>query len=964
MNAQTPTVEERHMLLSLLSAEERDDALIARLLSIPLPHSDAEHLVHWLKQQADTYWYRDPHRTFDYGDMIVQIGAARGDARQMALGMMTQGDALRMLNRAAEAWSKLEQAGELFLSVQDTFGWARTRIGRLGLSTELGAVEAALRDAEQAREIFAAHDDREMLLRLDLNTAVVYDLIGAHAQALERYQLALDAAILLGEKGERYLAILYTNMGYACNFLGDFNSALNYYNKAKTQMLARSEMGGVINIDLALAYIALGQGRYQHALSLLHEVIERAGAQFPKETALARREMVECYLPLNQFQKARDLALEVVEDYERAGASHDRGRTLLLLAEAEARLNRFDAASAALDEAERIFALLGAKPWEATAVLRRGQLALLQGNLNRAMEDACYAAQTFEAAQRPVYQAEALLLQAQTELAKADPASCMTTARQALSLVRRRVPPLNYSANLLLGQAAETMGDLHTARRRYQRAVAEVERAQQQLTITFRSGFVENRADALHALIGLHLNQGHTADAFGALERAKSLTLLSYLNRRDDLRWRSDDIRVRKLVAELAELRAEHHWYYRIANAYMDDQMPLMETEEAQRRLSDCERRIRTITEKLYLLSANPSDTLSITVPALAEMQAALPPDSALIEYYADGRDLYVFVLNHDGLSVYPLPTTDITSLIERLQLNVNRTLRLDRDSEAQQLQLANYFDRIASALYEALLSPIAAMIENCERLYIVPYGALHYLPFHLLRTAGRYLIEMCEVVTLPSAALLTRRTAPRQSEALILTHNWNGRLPQTQVEASIVSRYFPSTAYHDSEATREMLARKPGKLLHIAAHGAFRMDEPDFSFLQLAGEPLFMDDLLQYDMSYELVTLSACETGRARVAPGDELIGLGQGFLYGGASSLIASLWRIDDGITLSLMEHLYRELRAGRSKAGALRSAQCAASEGQQHPAFWGAFALIGNPDALSRWDSFDEGQGNVTT
>ena len=504
MNVQLQKIAETHTIHMLVSAEDRDDTLVAWLLSVPLPDADAKRLVQWLKREADAFWYRDPHRTLDYGGMIVGIGEARGDPCQVALGMMTQGDALRLLNRAANSWDKLEQAGDLFLSVQDTFGWARTRIGRLGLATELGAVETALNDAQRARDIFVAHEDRDMLLRVDLNTAVVYDLIGDHAQALARYQQALEAAIALGDKGERYLSILYTNMGYACNFLGDFRSALDYYGKAKTYMLAHGETSGIVNIDLALAYIALGQGRYGNALVLLHGVIERAAEQFPKETTLARREMVECYLPLNQFLKARDLAIVVLRDYERTGASHDRARTLLLLAEAEAHLNRLEDASSALDEAERIFASLGATSWEATARLRRGQLALRQNDFDRAAGDAREAARIFAAGQRPVYQAEALLLQAQVELINARPEQTIEVAKHALALVHSRVPLLIYGANLLLGQAALLLGDGRSARRYFQNAVSEVERAQQELTITFRSGFVENRTEALRALIGLY----------------------------------------------------------------------------------------------------------------------------------------------------------------------------------------------------------------------------------------------------------------------------------------------------------------------------------------------------------------------------------------------------------------------------------------------------------------------------
>jgi len=104
--------------------------------------------------------------------------------------------------------------------------------------------------------------------------------------------------------------------------------------------------------------------------------------------------------------------------------------------------------------------------------------------------------------------------------------------------------------------------------------------------------------------------------------------------------------------------------------------------------------------------------------------------------------------------------------------------------------------------------------------------------------------------------------------------------------------------------------------------------------------------------MSYELVTLSACETGRANVAASDELIGLGRGFLYAGAGALLVSLWQVADTSTLSFMEQMYKALHRGISKSAAVREAQqyILSEAGWQHPAFWGAFQLIGNDDPLS--------------
>jgi CHAT domain-containing protein len=140
--------------------------------------------------------------------------------------------------------------------------------------------------------------------------------------------------------------------------------------------------------------------------------------------------------------------------------------------------------------------------------------------------------------------------------------------------------------------------------------------------------------------------------------------------------------------------------------------------------------------------------------------------------------------------------------------------------------------------------------------------------------------------------------------------------------------------------------------VLHIAAHGQHRIDQPDLSYIELADGQLYTDDLFQNDLSYELVTLTVCETGRANVVGGDELIGLGRGFLYMGAGAIIASLWRVDDSLALLLMAQFYYSLRAGATKAAALRDAQRAvlAVEPQLHPAYWGAFQLVGNADPLS--------------
>jgi CHAT domain-containing protein len=73
------------------------------------------------------------------------------------------------------------------------------------------------------------------------------------------------------------------------------------------------------------------------------------------------------------------------------------------------------------------------------------------------------------------------------------------------------------------------------------------------------------------------------------------------------------------------------------------------------------------------------------------------------------------------------------------------------------------------------------------------------------------------------------------------------------------------------------------------------------------------------------LVTLSACETGLIDFRnTSDEYIGLPSGFLYAGASSVVSSLWTVNDLSTAFLMIRFYQNLQKGLAVGLALNQAQ----------------------------------------
>jgi CHAT domain-containing protein len=106
--------------------------------------------------------------------------------------------------------------------------------------------------------------------------------------------------------------------------------------------------------------------------------------------------------------------------------------------------------------------------------------------------------------------------------------------------------------------------------------------------------------------------------------------------------------------------------------------------------------------------------------------------------------------------------------------------------------------------------------------------------------------------------------------------------------------------------------------------------------------------DILGLKLNSKLVVLSACETSRGRLLPGEGVLGPAQAFLQAGSASVLASYWRVDDEITATFMQRFYRYLLVERlSAAAALRKTQLdSAASGKTYE--WAAFSLYGWPDS----------------
>lgn len=265
------------------------------------------------------------------------------------------------------------------------------------------------------------------------------------------------------------------------------------------------------------------------------------------------------------------------------------------------------------------------------------------------------------------------------------------------------------------------------------------------------------------------------------------------------------------------------------------------------------------------------------------------------------------------------------------------RRLGNPRTGSASRAAAAAMLQRAASALDANLLAPLRGALQD-RPLVVVPTGVLQSLPWSILPScAGR------PVTVSPSATLwhqATTRPGPPLAAPVVVVAGPG--LPGATLEAATIAALYPgSVRLFGAAATAPALsaAADGAALLHLAAHGSLRSDNPSFSSLLLADGPFTVYDLERLRRPPQHVVLAACDTGRAHTVAGDEILGFGAALLSGGTATLVAPVVPVPDGETVPLMRAYHRALLAGRSPAAALAAAQ--ADSSAQDGVGWAAAA-----------------------
>ena len=571
-----------------------------------------------------------------------------------------------------------------------------------------------------------------------------------------------------------------------------------------------------------------------------------------------------------------------------------------------------------------------------------------------------------------------------------------------------QVQRLLADAEEALAEAYRDLGDLNRAARHAGAAVAATMAAGSRFTLPMRLGIQAEIAAA----------QGHVTTADRLYEQAADIVEGIMVN----VPSRTAQMR---LVGVMSRLYAGH--FALAAGALNDPERAYRIIERARgRALADILRivpsdhlgpaddehlravgalqlrlmRARTVTERQRLLDdlleveqrvTATLNSASRPLPAsvrrrhdapIAAVQRTLHPTELLLEFVLLEPRSYCLVIRAHGVQLVSLPgkrRLEMLSQRAREELQAGRTARGTATRE----------------LYDALLAPLATHWRRAGRLFVVPDGQLHLLPFDALIASNDQTATNLSVAVAPSARVLAllrtkgdvsasrdrpllaiggvpydQMVSPGASGAAraesVTTGFFDAAMPpklptlpraeaEVRMAANILgptSVVLVGTAATETALKNQDLSRY--EVLHLAAHGFADQKFPERAAIVLlsdveAGEDGLLQprEIARYGLQAKLVVLSACETAVGPTIGQEGVLNVARAFLVGGASSVMMTLWPVSDAMSAALMRQFYEHLVKGDDVSESLRASKRVILErfGPESVATIAAFQIVGD-------------------
>jgi CHAT domain-containing protein len=863
------------------------------------------------------------------------------------------------------AWQKTLQATSVWEQEDPFFGY-------LGAFEEMGT-------------FYISAEMQDQLGKKDYKTAVKY-----FSFSLEKFPLSFSA---YDPQEAEYLADINAMLGNAFKKSSNILEAKSVYQKAFTGYRHLDSIAYdydkrwvALYVYKPLANIYTRLENYENATSLLllsQSILEAVGKK--GEGAQAAIDLGILYATTERHQEAIDL---FTKHYDNADLS-DYIKSVLLLNRARSLMNTSET-QAALTDINRAIHLLKTGEWpgvllDAYHIL--GQLQTQKGNLEAAKSSLEYAIdlgkQTLPEKSRKRAKIYASL--GNFYLQKNDPKTALHAFQKSLYCVLKNVdssvisstPDFKnlYAENTILtafdGKATAFQGLFQESEN-----PTHLEEALENLQAGFEvERLLQNTQQ--HSNSKIHFQNQNKS------RRERAILICAALNKT------TNDNKYLELAFEIAEAGKAavllESVRENMARQQMGDSQPLViELKETEKALAAIESELLSSTpeqnsqfdplneQKVFLsqkllslkqeLQKQYPDYANLTLNektlTVLAVQGELLENTneVFIEFYWGNEFLYVFKIDkNSGITFFEIPIDQA--------LNDRIAQFLDLFSAQNRWNIsAETFQSKAFALYQKIFAPFG--LDAFSKIIIVPDGLLAFIPFEALVTEEKeaaffknlsYLIKHQNIQYAYSGSVLTQqqKAVPSGTGFLFVAPGFANKehgLPALDASDLNIGKPSGLNQLLNDEATRLHFEKAAplSRTIHLFTHAEANQNgqQPKVYFYDQA---LTLPEIYALDLSAELVVLSACETNLGKLEKGEGVMSLARGFAYAGASSLVASLWKVKTKQTAQIFTSFYKNVEAGQTKSSALREAKLAfleqADDIQASPAYWTGFVFIGS-------------------
>lgn len=357
-------------------------------------------------------------------------------------------------------------------------------------------------------------------------------------------------------------------------------------------------------------------------------------------------------------------------------------------------------------------------------------------------------------------------------------------------------------------------------------------------------------------------------------------------------------------------------------------------------------------------------------------------------------------IIKSDGVTTVPLPLFNYDACLEKAgELHVSLT-SMETDPEGASIN----FDKVLLWLWDSVAEPILRGLgllnqvqqscgsgANPPRVWWITTGWMNIFPIHAAGDHKRALAtgESCTVIDSTVSSYVNTLTALKVARKKFASFSTAQADDSNTLSTALLVKMpatpdsFPldnavneisavSASLHDVHVA-SIILDKPKRadvlsklngctLAHFACHGRSNPTDPSLSLLQFQDwkqRPFDVRAILRAQKTAsacQLVYLSACETAVNKVVKlGEEGIHLSGAFQMAGVPHVVATLWRIEDSLSVDICKAFYvnlkgvggsdseKKLELGNS-AEALRSAVLGIRNRGVDALLWGAYVHSG--------------------